>query len=179
MYGGDYRRRLSSSRVCPHPPTRARCSLVPHPYICCTRRSLRFTNDGRYLACAEPADFVRIYDVLDNFHSCQEIDLFGEVSGISFSPCGDSLFVGIADRVYGSMMQFRRKRRGEEGVPPLMYILSLLLIASSPLASAHSTPLPIRRLCPFDVGISKHSNARLALIPSACPGLLSALDWCP
>ena len=42
----------------------------------------------------------------------QEIDIFGEVSGISFSPCGDSLFVGIADRVYGSMMQFRRSRRG-------------------------------------------------------------------
>ena len=77
------------------------------------RRSLRFTNDGRYLACAEPADFVRIYDVWDNFHTCQEIDLFGEVSGISFSPCGDTLFVGIADRVYGSMMQFRRNRRGQ------------------------------------------------------------------
>lgn len=34
-------------------------------------RSLRFTDDGRYLACVEPADFVRIYDVWDNFHSCQ------------------------------------------------------------------------------------------------------------
>mmetsp|Transcript_10618 Transcript_10618/g.21014 ORF Transcript_10618/g.21014 Transcript_10618/m.21014 type:complete len:449 (-) Transcript_10618:78-1424(-) len=75
-------------------------------------RSLRFTNDGKYLAVAEPADFVRLYDVSDNMHSCQEIDMFGEVSGISFSPDGDALFVGIADRIYGSMMQFRRCRHG-------------------------------------------------------------------
>jgi WD40 repeat protein len=75
-------------------------------------RSLRFTNDGKYLAVAEPADFVRLYDVADNMHSCQEIDMFGEVSGISFSPDGDALFIGIADRIYGSMMQFRRCRKG-------------------------------------------------------------------
>ena len=42
----------------------------------------------------------------------QEIDLFGEIAGISLSPDGDALFVGIADRTYGSLMQFRRARAG-------------------------------------------------------------------
>ena len=40
-------------------------------------RSLRFSSDGRYLALAEPADFVHVYDVSQKFTREQEIDLFG------------------------------------------------------------------------------------------------------
>lgn len=35
--------------------------------------------------------------------------MFGEISGISFSPDGQNLFVGVVDETYGSLVQFRRK----------------------------------------------------------------------
>jgi hypothetical protein len=37
---------------------------------------------------------------------CQEIDLFGEIGGISFSPDGYGFFLSVADVVYSSLMQF-------------------------------------------------------------------------
>ncbi|XP_054788704.1 uncharacterized WD repeat-containing protein C2A9.03 isoform X1 [Prosopis cineraria] len=72
-------------------------------------RALRFTSDGRFLAMAEPADFVHIFDSRSDYKQGQEIDLFGEIAGISFSPDTDALFVGIADRTYGSLLEFNRK----------------------------------------------------------------------
>ncbi|XP_047174493.1 uncharacterized WD repeat-containing protein C2A9.03-like isoform X2 [Vigna umbellata] len=73
-------------------------------------RALRFTSDGRFLAMAEPADFVHVYDSRSGYVEGQEIDLFGEIAGISFSPDTEALFVGIADRTYGSLLEFVRKR---------------------------------------------------------------------
>jgi WD40 repeat protein len=72
-------------------------------------RSLRFTADGSFLAMAEPADFVHVFDVRRNYERCQEIDLFGEISGVSFSPDTDSLFIGVADRTYGSLLEYNRR----------------------------------------------------------------------
>ena len=37
---------------------------------------------------------------------CQEIDLFGEIGGITFSPDGSSFFVSIADVVYSSLQEY-------------------------------------------------------------------------
>lgn len=73
-------------------------------------RALRFTSDGRFLAMAEPADFVHIFDSQSGYVQGQEIDLFGEIAGISFSPDTQALFVGIADRTYGSLLEFIRRR---------------------------------------------------------------------
>ncbi|CAL5348744.1 unnamed protein product [Camellia sinensis] len=72
-------------------------------------RAVRFTSDGRFMAMAEPADFVHIFDTQSNYAQAQEIDLFGEIAGISFSPDTEALFVGIADRTYGSLLEFNRK----------------------------------------------------------------------
>ncbi|KAK7311608.1 hypothetical protein RJT34_09862 [Clitoria ternatea] len=73
-------------------------------------RGLRFTSDGHFLAMAEPADFVHVFDSHSGYERCQEIDLFGEIAGVSFSPDTEALFVGIADRTYGSLLEFIRKR---------------------------------------------------------------------
>lgn len=73
-------------------------------------RALKFTSDARFLAMAEPADFVHIFDTQSQYSQAQEIDLFGEIAGISFSPDTQALFVGIADRTYGSLLEFNRKR---------------------------------------------------------------------
>ncbi|KAK4747478.1 hypothetical protein SAY87_014064 [Trapa incisa] len=72
-------------------------------------RALKFTCDGRFMAMAEPADFVHVLDVQSGYSRSQEIDLFGEIAGISFSPDAESLFVGIADRAYGSLLEFNRR----------------------------------------------------------------------
>lgn len=72
-------------------------------------RSIKFTSDGRFMAMAEPADFVHIYDTQSDYCRTQEIDLFGEIAGISFSPDAEALFVGVADRTYGSLIEFNRR----------------------------------------------------------------------
>ncbi|KAF8377287.1 hypothetical protein HHK36_030662 [Tetracentron sinense] len=73
-------------------------------------RAIKFTTDGRFMAMAEPADFVHIYDAKSGYIKEQEIDLFGEIAGISFSPDTEALFVGVADRTYGSLLEFNRRR---------------------------------------------------------------------
>ncbi|GLT44909.1 hypothetical protein SLA2020_187820 [Shorea laevis] len=72
-------------------------------------RAVKFTSDGRFLAMAEPADFVHVFDTESGYVNCQEIDMFGEIAGISFSPDTEALFVGVADRTYGSLLEFNRQ----------------------------------------------------------------------
>jgi WD40 repeat protein len=61
-------------------------------------RGLRFSPDGRFLAAAGYAG------------AEQEVELFGEVAGAAFSPDGEALFVSVADRTYGGLLEFRRRR---------------------------------------------------------------------
>ncbi|CAJ2638615.1 putative WD-repeat-like protein [Trifolium pratense] len=72
-------------------------------------RSIRYSSDGKYMAIAEPADFVHVYDVNSGYEKEQEIDFFGEISGISFSPDTESLFIGVWDRTYGSLLEYGRR----------------------------------------------------------------------
>uniref|UniRef100_A0ACD5YLT6 Uncharacterized protein n=1 Tax=Avena sativa TaxID=4498 RepID=A0ACD5YLT6_AVESA len=76
-------------------------------------RGLKFSPDGRFLAASEPADFVHVYDVAAGYTRAQEIDLFGEIAGVSFSPDdgAEALFVGIADGTYGSLVEFSKRHR--------------------------------------------------------------------
>lgn len=73
-------------------------------------RSIRFTSDGQFMAMAEPADFVHIFDVKSGYERQQEVDFFGEISGMSFSPDTEALFIGVWDRTYGSLLQYKRCR---------------------------------------------------------------------
>ncbi|XP_074380771.1 putative WD repeat-containing protein C2A9.03 isoform X1 [Apium graveolens] len=73
-------------------------------------RAISFSSDGQFMATAEAADFVHIYDTKSGYSTEQEIDLFGEIAGISFSPDTEALFIGIADRTYGSLLEYNRKR---------------------------------------------------------------------
>ncbi|KAI9332774.1 hypothetical protein BDR26DRAFT_993551 [Obelidium mucronatum] len=157
-------------------------SLVTLPAIVGAIRSLRFSDDGSFLAASEPCDFVHIYDFngtsshlsktsfynneitkrftqerwrsddkssvtssssddfsqidddeenqkqlvaaassytsdtdggplgTDAFQS-QVIDFFGEIAGISFTPGGgDTLFIGVSDQRYGSILEFERRK---------------------------------------------------------------------
>ncbi|KAL8491929.1 hypothetical protein ACS0TY_023507 [Phlomoides rotata] len=72
-------------------------------------RSMRFSNDGEFMVVAEPADFVHVYSTRENYETRQELDFFGEISGVSLSPDDESLCVGIWDRTYASLLQYNRK----------------------------------------------------------------------
>lgn len=72
-------------------------------------RSIRFSSDGQFMVVAEPADFVHIYDTKTDYKRSQEIDFFGEISGVSLSPDDESLYIGVWDRTYASMLQFNKK----------------------------------------------------------------------
>ncbi|KAL6296971.1 hypothetical protein ACE6H2_005113 [Prunus campanulata] len=76
-------------------------------------RAIKFSSDGRFMAMAEPADFVHIMDTQSGYIKGQEIDLFGEIAGISFSPDTEALFVGIADRTYGSILEFNKRHHNQ------------------------------------------------------------------
>ncbi|KAF3943246.1 hypothetical protein CMV_030173 [Castanea mollissima] len=72
-------------------------------------RAVKFSSDGRFMAMAEPADFVHIIDTKSGYVHAQEIDMFGEIAGISFSPDAEALFIGVSDRTYGSLLEFNRR----------------------------------------------------------------------
>ncbi|RHZ79609.1 hypothetical protein Glove_143g62 [Diversispora epigaea] len=70
-------------------------------------RSLHFSEDGRYLAMAEPADFVHIFDA-HTFERSQVIDLFGEIAGVTFTPDAEGLYIANADENYGCILEYER-----------------------------------------------------------------------
>nr|KAJ0199860.1 hypothetical protein LSAT_V11C600320220 [Lactuca sativa] len=72
-------------------------------------RSVRFSSNGQFLVVAEPADFVHVYDTNLNYEKRQEIDFFGEISGVSLSPDDESLYIGVWDRTYASLLQYNKR----------------------------------------------------------------------
>ncbi|KAM7465494.1 hypothetical protein LguiB_013056 [Lonicera macranthoides] len=72
-------------------------------------RSVRFSSDGQFLVVAEPADFVHVYNTKVDYEKRQEIDFFGEISGVSLSADDESLFIGVWDRTYASLLQYNRR----------------------------------------------------------------------
>ncbi|KAF7149189.1 hypothetical protein RHSIM_Rhsim03G0014900 [Rhododendron simsii] len=65
---------------------------------------IRYSSDGRFMAMAEAADFVHVFDVKSGYDKEQEIDFFGEISGMSFSPDTESLFIGVCKPTYGGLL---------------------------------------------------------------------------
>ncbi|KAG0177705.1 hypothetical protein DFQ29_004517 [Apophysomyces sp. BC1021] len=64
-------------------------------------RSLKYSSNGAYLAAAaEHIDFVHVYDTTA-YESSQVIDMFGEISGISFTPDNQALYVANTDEQVG------------------------------------------------------------------------------
>lgn len=68
-------------------------------------RSLRFAPDGKTLAVAEPADYVTLYNVVNDYATCQSLDVFGEISGIGYSPDSKRFYAAVSDVHYASLLQ--------------------------------------------------------------------------
>eukprot|EP01080_Neovahlkampfia_damariscottae_P005456 gene5456-9269_t len=76
-------------------------------------RSVTYNKSGTLLAVSEAADFGHIYDATKNYKSEQILDVFGEISGITFAPNEESLFLGIYDQTYSSLIEFQKIRNDE------------------------------------------------------------------
>jgi WD40 repeat protein len=72
-------------------------------------RCIRYTSDGKFMAMSESTDFLHIFDVASGYTRRQEVEFYGEVSGISFSPDSETLFLG-ANAGNNNLMEFRRQR---------------------------------------------------------------------
>ncbi|KAG0245581.1 hypothetical protein BGX31_007098 [Mortierella sp. GBA43] len=59
-------------------------------------RSLRYSPCGRYLVMAEDRNYIHIVDTKSDYSKAQKIDFVGDVSGISLTPDGESLFAGVS-----------------------------------------------------------------------------------
>lgn len=73
-------------------------------------RSLHFSPAGsgkRVLVAAEEADFVNIIDA-QSFRTCQRLDIFGEIGGVSLTSGGRELLVLCADKTRGGLLHFER-----------------------------------------------------------------------
>ena len=69
-------------------------------------RCAKFSNDGKWLAFSEPADFIHVYKT-DTFEECQVVDFFGNVSGIAFTPDSSGLSISLADTMFGCLVDFK------------------------------------------------------------------------
>lgn len=79
--------------------------------------STHYSADGELILCAEAADFVHVVEA-QLFEQEQEIDLFGEITGVALSresTRASSLYIGIQDSHYTSLYELRRNSLwGEE-----------------------------------------------------------------
>ncbi|CAA6659235.1 unnamed protein product [Spirodela intermedia] len=97
----------------------------PHRALCALRgnlgaiRSLRFSPDGRFLAAAEPADFVHIFDASTSTfrpppgNRLLRRDLRALLQPLLRPPPPPRCrlaFIAVSDRTYGSLLEFRRRR---------------------------------------------------------------------
>ncbi|KAI8089835.1 WD40-repeat-containing domain protein [Halteromyces radiatus] len=73
-------------------------------------RSLHFSSDGKYLAMAEPVDFVHIFDT-HTYENSQVIDFFGDIAGVAFTPDDQALMIANNDDNVGGIFEFQRSQR--------------------------------------------------------------------
>lgn len=74
--------------------------------------NVKYSSNGKYLAFAESADFVNIFDKRDYLQK-QTMDFFGEISGFCFcddDPDNLSMFIGMADSRYCSIIEVQENQ---------------------------------------------------------------------
>jgi len=73
-------------------------------------RSLRYSSCGRYLAMTEDRHYVHIVDTTTDYSQAQKIDFVGDISGISFTPDGEGLYIGVSSIDFSSLLEFEKVR---------------------------------------------------------------------
>jgi hypothetical protein len=73
-------------------------------------RCIRYTSHGKFMAMSESADFLHIFDVASGYMRRQEVEFFGDISSISFSPDPETLFLDAKAGNNNCLMEFHRQR---------------------------------------------------------------------
>ncbi|KAF9286872.1 hypothetical protein BGZ68_002486 [Mortierella alpina] len=71
-------------------------------------RSLRYSSCGRYLFMAEDRNVVHVVDASSDYTKAQRIDFIGDISGISPTPDGEGLYIGVSSVEFSSLLEFER-----------------------------------------------------------------------
>lgn len=71
-------------------------------------RNVCFSPTSDCLVVMEESDFVTFYDVKRDFRYSVTIDFFSETAGVSFSPDGQSCYVGCCEPDLGGILELRR-----------------------------------------------------------------------
>jgi WD40 repeat protein len=134
-------------------------SLVTLPAVLGAIRSVRFSDDGAFLAAAEPADFVHVYDIRSGFvdktvnskkwgegaFRSQVIDFFGEIAGISFTPDGaDSLYIGNAGLFFFPLLYYSRHQ---------VHTLTIVSVDFGCIDERYGAMLEFKRSSPPDIDV--------------------------
>jgi WD40 repeat protein len=74
-------------------------------------QSCRFSSNGSLLLLSEMVDYIHILPMHQSFSQeaqhvyGQTIDFFGDISGISFSPCDEFLYIGVDESTFGAILE--------------------------------------------------------------------------
>ncbi|KAG0266567.1 hypothetical protein DFQ27_009677 [Actinomortierella ambigua] len=78
-------------------------------------RSLRFSDDGRFLYLGEDTDCVKIVDASSDYTKGQSIEFIGDVTGIAVaSPGAEGLFIGTSGKPFSSLLEFERSTTSDD-----------------------------------------------------------------
>ena len=61
------------------------------------------------MVAAKLVDCVHVYSTKAYYSKRQEIDFFGEISGVALSPDDECMNIGIWDRIRASLLQYNRR----------------------------------------------------------------------
>ena len=73
-------------------------------------RSVCFSPDGFVLAMVEESDYVTFYNVPSHFEMSSCDDIFGDISGLDFTPDSRNCYVGCAEFNHGGIFELERPR---------------------------------------------------------------------
>ncbi|KAF9969067.1 hypothetical protein BGZ73_008745 [Actinomortierella ambigua] len=78
-------------------------------------RSMRYSDDGRFLYFAEDGDSVKIIDASTGYRKGQSIDFIGNIAGFAVtSPDSESLIIGASGQPYSSLLEFERSTADDD-----------------------------------------------------------------
>jgi len=76
--------------------------------------TVKYSNDGKFLATGEAIDFVNIYNCKKDYCNYQQIDYFGETVGIEFNPeDSKKLFIAVNIRDFDGIFEFQERKKQE------------------------------------------------------------------
>ncbi|KAF9369005.1 hypothetical protein BGX21_006206, partial [Mortierella sp. AD011] len=92
--------------------------LVMADRVATAQRPMLYTNTIASQKCEikEDRNYVHIVDTTSDYSKAQKIDFIGDISGVSLTPDGEGLFIGVSNSVeFSSILEFERLHMSSDG----------------------------------------------------------------